>query len=98
MTLTKAVSTAVAARSFQDAAKLLQINTDLVISSRHLQNLAREVGDELVQEQREKTEAFRARRLNTPHKPAEPPIPLAVVTGRRRSNPDAQTRLRSRSP
>ncbi len=78
-TLTKAVSTAVAARSFQDAAKLLQINTDLIISPRHLQNLAREVGDELIQEQSKKTEAFRARRLNTPHKQAEPPIPLAVV-------------------
>jgi hypothetical protein len=75
----KAVSTAVAARSFQEAAKLLLINADLNLSCRHLQNLAREVGAELEEERREKTDAFRARRLTTPHKQAAPPIPLAVV-------------------
>ena len=77
--MTKAVSAAVAARSFQDAAKLLQINIDLLISARHLQSLAREVGDELAAQRREKTESFQARPLNSPHGQASPPIPLAAV-------------------
>lgn len=51
----------------------------MTISSRHLQTLAQEVGDELVEQQRKTTEAARARRLNTAPKQAEPPIPLAVV-------------------
>ena len=77
--LTKAVCTATATRSFEDATKVLLINTCLKISPRHLQNLSQEVGDELVDEQRARTKAFRERPLNTPATPASPPIPLAVV-------------------
>lgn len=55
------------------------INTCLKISPRHLQTLCREVGEELVNEQRLRAEAFRKRPLNTPPASANPPIPLAVV-------------------
>ncbi|MFO0954729.1 MAG: hypothetical protein U0835_26915 [Isosphaeraceae bacterium] len=79
MALTKAVSTATATRSFDDAARVLKINTNLVITPRHLQNLCHEVGDELVAERRAQTEAYRRRPLNTPAKDASPPVPLAVV-------------------
>jgi len=74
-----AISTGVAARSFEEAAKVLTITTALTISPRHLQTLCHEVGGELVDEQRARTEAFRERPLNTPATPASPPIPLAVV-------------------
>jgi hypothetical protein len=74
-----AISTGVATRSFEEAAKLLRITTTLEISPRHLQTLCHEVGGELVDEQRARTEAFRTRPLNTPATPAHPPIPLAVV-------------------
>jgi hypothetical protein len=74
-----AISTGVATRSFEEAAKLLAITTTLEISPRHLQTLCREVGDELVDEQRERTEAFQNRPLNTPSTVANSPIPLGVV-------------------
>jgi hypothetical protein len=77
--LTKAVCTATASRSFEEATKVLRINTMLRISPRHLQTLCHEVGGELVEEQRTRTDAFRKRPLNTPPKTASPPIPLAVV-------------------
>lgn len=77
--LTKAVCTATATRSFDEAAKVLRINTCLKISPRHLQTLCQEVGNELVDEQQSRTDAFRKRPLNTSPNPASPPIPLAVV-------------------
>ncbi|MFO0889823.1 MAG: hypothetical protein U0790_11865 [Isosphaeraceae bacterium] len=45
--LTKAVCTATAARSFEEAAKVLRIVASLEISPRHLQTLCGQVGDEL---------------------------------------------------
>jgi len=77
--LTMAISTGVATRSFEEAAKLLMILTALRISSRHLQTLCQEVGGELVDEQQARTEAFRKRPLMTPATVASPPVPLAVV-------------------
>lgn len=77
--LTIAVTTATAARSFEEAAKLLTITADLKVSPRHLQTLCQEVGGELVAEQQAKTTAYRERPLMTPPKAASPPIPLAVV-------------------
>jgi hypothetical protein len=74
-----AISTGVATRSFEEAAKLLRITTTLEISPRHLQTLCHEVGGELVDEQRARTEAFRKRPLMTPATVASPPVPLAVV-------------------
>jgi hypothetical protein len=77
--LTMAISTGVATRSFEEAAKLLMITTTLKISPRHLQTLCQEVGGELVDKQQARTEAFRKRPLNTPATAASPPVPLAVV-------------------
>jgi hypothetical protein len=77
--LTKVVCTATATRSFDEAAKILSINTCLKISPRHMQTLCQEVGNELVDEQTTRTETFRKCPLNTSPKPASPPIPLAVV-------------------
>jgi hypothetical protein len=74
-----AISTAVAARSFEEAAKLLSITASQKISPRHLQTLCQEVGGELVDEQQARTIAFRRRPLMTPATLANPPIPLAVV-------------------
>ncbi len=79
MVLAQAVCTAIATSSFEDAARVLRINSALVISPRHLQNLCREVGDERVAERAAKTAAYRKRPLNTPPKQASPPIPLATV-------------------
>jgi hypothetical protein len=73
------VCTATAARSFDEASKLLRIIADLGISSRHLQNLCREVGDELVADRDRQTRAFEQRPLNTQPTEASPPIPLGVV-------------------
>jgi hypothetical protein len=77
--LTIAVTTATAARSFEEAAKLLTITADLKVSPRHLQTLCQEVGGELVAERRAETTAYRERPLMTPPKAASPPIPLAVI-------------------
>jgi len=77
--VTKAVCTATATRSFEDAAKVLSINTCLKISPRHLQTLCQEVGGELVDKQETRTNAYRDRPLNAPATSANPPIPLAVV-------------------
>lgn len=74
-----AISTGVATRSFEEAAKLLTITTALKISPRHLQTLCQEVGGELVDEQQARAEAFRKRPLTTPATVASPPVPLAVV-------------------
>jgi hypothetical protein len=77
--LTIAVTTATAARSFEEAAKLLEITAELKVSPRHLQTLCQEVGGELVAKQQARTTAYRERPLMTPPKQASPPIPLAVV-------------------
>jgi hypothetical protein len=77
--LTIAVTTATAAHSFEEAAKLLTITADLKVSPRHLQTLCHEVGSELVAEQRQQTTASKERPLRTPSRAASPPIPLAVV-------------------
>jgi hypothetical protein len=77
--LTIAVSTATAAHSFEEAAKLLAITAELKISPRHLQTLCQEVGGELVAKQQHKTTAFQERPLMTPPKSAAPPIALAAV-------------------
>lgn len=77
--LTRAISTAVATRSFEEAAKLLTITAELKISPRHLQTLCHEVAGELVDERRARTGAFRDRPLNAAATAASPPIPLAVV-------------------
>jgi hypothetical protein len=69
----------VARQLTEEAAKVLILNADLTIAPRHLQTLCREVGDELVHEQRARTKACRERPLNTPAKRASPPVALAVV-------------------
>lgn len=73
------ITTATAAHSFEEAAKLLTITAGLKASPRHLQTLCQEVGGELVAEQRATTAAYRERPLMTPPKAASPPVPLAVV-------------------
>jgi hypothetical protein len=77
--LTKAVCTATATRSFEEAAKVLEIAASLKISPRHLQTLCSEVGDELVERRKARNRAYRERPLNTPVRVADPPIPLGVV-------------------
>jgi hypothetical protein len=77
--LTIAVSAATATHSFEEAAKLLDITSELTISPRHLQTLCQEVGGELVAEQQQRTTAYQERPLMTPPKEASPPIPLATV-------------------
>ena len=77
--LTIAVSDSTATHSFEEAAKLLSISSELNISPRHLQTLCQEVGGELKAERREKTTAYQERPLMTPPALAEPPIPLATV-------------------
>lgn len=77
--LTKAVCTATAARSFEEAAKVLKIAASLKISARHLQTLCGEVGDELVERREARNRAYRERPSNTPARVANPPTPLGVV-------------------
>lgn len=76
---TIAVTAAVATHSFEEAAKLLSITSDVTISPRHLQTLCQEVGGELITAQRQRTTAYRDRPLMTASKPASPPLPLATV-------------------
>ena len=73
------MTTATATSSFEEASRVLQINTDLSITPRHLQTLCHEVGDELVAQRHQCTEAFRQQPLHTPPQGASPPVPLAVV-------------------
>ena len=93
--LTRAVCTATATRSFEEAAKVLRITTSLEVSPRHLQTLCREIGDELVKQRKAGSQAFRDRPLNTPARTASPPIPLAaeMIDGGR-----MQTRQPGRGP
>jgi hypothetical protein len=74
-----AVATAVAARSFAEAAKLLSIIIALKISPRHLQTLCQEQGSIGVDEQTARTTAYKERPLMTPSAAANPPIQLAAV-------------------
>lgn len=74
-----AVVAATVTRSFEEAAKLLEITAELTISPRHLQTLCQEAGGELVAEQKHETDAYQARPLMTPPKQASPPVPLATV-------------------
>ena len=73
------MTTATATSSFDEASRVLQINTDLSITPRHLQTLGHKVGDELVAQRHQRTEAFRQQPLNTLPQSASPPVPLAVV-------------------
>ena len=73
------VATAIAARSFAEAAKLVGIAAELKISPRHLQALCQEQGGLGVDEQTERTTAYRGRPLMAPHAAANPPIELAAV-------------------
>lgn len=77
--LTKIICVATAAPSFEEAAKILTITTDLVISSRHIQTLSAEVGEELEEQRTTRTREYRDRPLNTPPNDASPPIPLAAM-------------------
>ena len=77
--MSKAVSTSTAVKSFEEASRVLEILAELKVSSRHLQTLSLEIGGELVEEQEERTKAYRELPLNTPPTPANSPIPLAVV-------------------
>ena len=77
--MSKAVSTSTAVKSFEEASRVLEILAELTVSSRHLQTLSLEIGGELVEEQEERTKAYRELPLNTPPTPANSPIPLAVV-------------------
>lgn len=77
--LTIAVATAIAARSFEESAKLLGITAELKISPRHLQTLCQEVGGVGVDEQMQKTRAYKERPLMSALKVASPPVPLAAV-------------------
>jgi hypothetical protein len=78
-TLTLAVTTSTALPAFEQAAKLLKITNDLKISPRHLQTLCHEIGGELVDERRRRTEVYQERPLMAPRSTANPPVPLAVV-------------------
>ena len=73
------VAMAIAARSFAEAAKLAGIAAELKISPRHLQTLCQEQGGIGVDEQTERTTAYKDRPLMTPTTAANPPIELAAV-------------------
>ena len=73
------VATAIAARSFGEAAKLVGITIGLKVSPRHLQTLCQEQGNIGVDEQTARTAAYKERPLMTPPQPANPPIELAAV-------------------
>lgn len=70
---------AAVAPSFETAVRLLDQITDLSISPRHLQDLTHEIGGELAAERDRRTQRTRDRPLNTPPRPAEPPLALAAV-------------------
>jgi hypothetical protein len=73
------IATAIAARSFAEAAKLVGLSAELKISPRHLQTLCQEQGGIGVDEQTARTTAYRGRPLMAPHAAANPPIELAAV-------------------
>ncbi len=73
------VAMAIAARSFAEAAKLAGIAAELKISPRHLQTLCQEQGGIGIDEQTERTTAYKDRPLMTPTTAANPPIELAAV-------------------
>jgi hypothetical protein len=73
------ITMAVAARSFTEAAKLAGIAAELKISPRHLQTLCQEQGSIGVDEQTERTAAYKDRPSMTPPTAANPPIELATV-------------------
>jgi hypothetical protein len=73
------VATAIAARSFAEAVKLVGIAAELTISSRHLQTLCQEQGGIGVEEQTARTTAYKERPATRPPTAANPPIELAAV-------------------
>lgn len=73
------MTTATATSSFEEASRVLKINTDLSITPRHLQTLCQEVGNERVDQRQQRTEAYHQQPLNTPPQMASPPVPLAAV-------------------
>ena len=73
------IATAIAARSFAEAAKLVGITTGLKVSPRHLQTLCQEQGSIGIDEQTARTTAYKERPVMTPPKAANPPIELAAV-------------------
>jgi hypothetical protein len=73
------VATAIAARSFAEAAKLVGITIGLKVSSRHLQTLCQEQGNIGVYEQTARTAVYKDRPLMTPPTAANPPIELGAV-------------------
>jgi hypothetical protein len=58
---------------------LVAIIAELKISPRHLQTLCQSQGGAAVDEQKQKTAAYKERPLMTPHSAANPPIELAAV-------------------
>jgi hypothetical protein len=73
------IETAIAARSFAEAVKLVAIAAELKISARHLQTLRQEQGGIGVEDQAERTAASQGRPVMTPPTAAKPPIELAAV-------------------
>jgi hypothetical protein len=73
------VATAIAARSFAEAVKIVRITAGLKISPRHLQTLCQEQGGIGVADQTKRTTAYKERPLMTPRTAASPPIELAAV-------------------
>jgi hypothetical protein len=58
---------------------LIREFVDIPISPRHLQDLTHEIGAELAAARDRRTRAFREQPLNTPPRPAAPPVALAAV-------------------
>jgi hypothetical protein len=73
------IATAIASRSFAEAAKLVAIIAGLKVSPRHLQTLCQEQGSIGVDKQTARTAAYKERPLMTPPTAAKPPIELAAV-------------------
>ena len=65
--------------SFAVAAKMFQLLTDLIVSSRTINNKTIQVGGELKDARDQKTDAYLNRPLTTPPKVAEPAVSLGVA-------------------
>lgn len=65
--------------SSEEAAQLVDLSSGVKVSARHLQTLCREIGNELAETHRRRTQAYRARPLMSEPRVAEPPVQLAAV-------------------
>lgn len=80
LVLTKAIVAAAHVPSYSIGSKLLEVLGDVLISSRHLNNLTAKVGSEMATDRDARTAAYFAQPLpRTPRWP-ETPIPLATVS------------------